>query len=60
MKGYKTFTFACLQAVAILSLPQVQEWVTLHPTYTILGNSTIIAILRYYSTTAIFNKDDTK
>lgn len=60
IKGYKTIGYAIATLLAVLTLPEVQEWIADHPTYAVLSNSAVIAILRYFSTTTIFTKDDDK
>lgn len=63
MKFSKTITYALVTLVGVLSLPEVQQWVSAHPTYAVLSNSVFIAILRYLTISPLFNtkeNDDDK
>lgn len=55
MRFSKTITYALVTFIGVLSLPEVQQWITEHPTYAVLGNSMFIAILRYLTISPLFN-----
>lgn len=57
MKGYKTIGYAATTLIAVISVPEVQEWIKDYPTAAVAINSVLIGILRIISTTPIFNKD---
>jgi len=58
MKFSKTITYALLTLVGVLTLPEVQAWVSAHPAYAVLTNSAFIAILRFLTVSPLLTKDN--
>ena len=47
------------QVLAVLTVPQIQELISQYPDIAAIINGTVIVILRWITTSAIFNKAET-
>lgn len=58
-KGYKTIGYVAASVLAVLTVPQIQELISQYPDIAAIINGTVIVILRWITTSAIFNKAET-
>lgn len=55
-KGYKTIGYVAASVLAVLTVPQIQELISQYPEAAAIINGTVIVILRWITTSAIFSK----
>lgn len=55
MKGWKTVVYAGGILLAVLTVPQVQEFIGNYPTAAVFVNSVLVVALRFITTTPIFD-----